>query len=323
LTAGWDFISDAANAGDGDGRDPDPTDAGDRDPTSSMLHGTHVAGIIGASADNGVGVAGVDWRCRVQPVRVLGVDGGRGDDGDIADAIRWAAGLHVDGAPDNPTPADVINLSFDGRGLSRALQDAVDDATARGAAVVAAAGNDGADAAGYAPGGLDGVISVGAADENGRRAAYSNFGARVTLLAPGGTYQEDSPGRFAAILSTLFVPPADAAYVYYAGTSQAAPYVAGAIALMKSIDPALSPLRARAILSASAGAGGRCAEGCGGGLLDLDAALALAAEQRACGGRCAGDQWCSAGECVSAPGVSTARASGCAVTPRAPPAPLL
>src|SRR5579862_3699851 len=74
IVAGWDFISDPVNAGDGDGRDPDPTDAGTRDASSSMLHGTHVAGIIGAIAGNGVGVAGVDWHCRVQPVRVLGVE---------------------------------------------------------------------------------------------------------------------------------------------------------------------------------------------------------------------------------------------------------
>jgi serine protease len=89
---GYDFISSPASAGDGDGRDPDPTDAGTADPQSTAFHGSHVAGIIGADSDNELGIAGVDWSCQLLPVRVLGVSGGRGTDSDIADGIRWAAG---------------------------------------------------------------------------------------------------------------------------------------------------------------------------------------------------------------------------------------
>jgi serine protease len=107
LVPGWDFVSDPDSGNDGDGRDPDPTDTGALDASSSMIHGTHVAGIVGALSDNRMGVAGLDWHCRVQPIRVLGVKEGQGVDSDIADAIRWAAGLHVDGVPDNATPADV------------------------------------------------------------------------------------------------------------------------------------------------------------------------------------------------------------------------
>jgi serine protease len=267
LVAGWDFVSDPASAADGDGRDPDPTDEGDLSDSSTLIHGTHIAGIIGAISDNQMGVAGLDWRCRVQPIRVLGVDGGRGADSDIADAIRWASGLHVDGVPDNATPADVINLSFDGVGLSHTLQEAVDDARGRGAILVAAAGNRSADARQDAPAGLDGVIAVGAVDRTGAHASYSNFGPAVALWAPGGTY-DDSASATNGIVSTLFRPPAAWTYGVYTGTSQAAPYVAGAIALMKANDPSLSADRARELLVSSAGPGG---------LLDVDAALAAAA----------------------------------------------
>jgi len=306
LVAGWDFVSDPANAGDGDGRDADASDPGTLDASSSMLHGTHVSGIIGAVANNGVGVAGLDWGCRIQPVRVLGVRGGTGADSDIVDAIRWAAGLHVDNVPDNATPADVINLSFDGRGRSLAMQEAVDEALARGVAVVAAAGNDAADSGDDVPAGLAGVITVGAVDSSRRRAAYSNFGPTVTLLAPGGSYDSDGAGRSEGILSTLFAAPMGWTYVDYAGTSQAAPYVAGTISLMKSVYAPLTPRRARSLLAATADAGSRCASpanavepGCGAGLLDVDGAVAAAAAQWQCGERCRDDQMCSAGQCVA------------------------
>ena len=108
---------------------------------SSALHGTHVAGIIAANTNNGVGVAGLDWSCQLVIVRALGISHGTGVDSDIADAIRWAAGLHVDGVPDNPHPADVINMSFGGSGFSQTMQDAVNDAVGAGAIIVAAAGN--------------------------------------------------------------------------------------------------------------------------------------------------------------------------------------
>jgi serine protease len=317
LVAGWDFVSDPVSAADGDGRDPDPTDTGERRASSSMLHGVHVAGIIGAIADNHLGVAGLDWGCRIQPIRALGVDEGKGVDSDIADAIRWAAGLHVEGVPDNATPADVINLSFDGRGTSHAMQDAVDDARARGVVVVAAAGNEAALASSYAPAGLDGVIAVGAADETLERAAYSNFGPKVTLLAPGGLARADAAGRWQGILSTTFMPSSGWSYIADAGTSQAAPYVAATISLMKALDPALTPRLAEALLVASADPGSRCAApdgsgpfGCGAGLLDVDGALALAEAQAGCAGRCTSGEMCRAGHCESLP-ISIGRVTGC------------
>jgi serine protease len=274
--AGFDFISDPANADDSDGvRDNDPTDTGTVDPASSQLHGMHVAGILGAHTDNAVGIAGVDWNCQILPVRVLGVLGGQGSDTDIADGIRWAAGIPVDGAPTNPTPAQVINLSFGGPGGSAVLQSAIDDVASLGVIVVAAAGNDGADTAGYAPAGLNHVIAVGAGDGAGNLASYSNRGPRVDLLAPGG----DLTAGF-GVLSTLYTDADGYTYVAFNGTSQAAPHVSGVASLMKALDPSIDSDRARTLLSATADPSHACAEGCGGGLLDADAALA--AVQFAC-----------------------------------------
>lgn len=283
---GYDFISDPANAADGDGRDGDPTDTGDATDASSALHGMHVAGIIGASLNNTLGVTGVDWACRLQAVRVLGVQHGSGVDSDIADAIRWSGGLHVDGVPDNATPARVINLSFGGPGASATLQAAVDDALAAGATVVAAAGNTASDAAGSSPAGLRGVIAVGAVDPSGQLAPYSNFGPTVTLVAPGGVLGADPSTSTQGILSTL----SEDHYVYYAGTSQAAAFVSAAVALLAASAP-LEPADVRRVLEASADPRERCvspanpaAPGCGAGLLDIDAALVVASPGASSGG---------------------------------------
>jgi serine protease len=306
LVPGYDFISDPSSANDGDGRDPDPTDTGDATEASSALHGMHVTGVLGASSNNHLGVAGVDWQCRIQPVRALGVHGGTGLDSDIADAIRWAAGLHVDGVPDNATPATVINLSFGGKGTSQTMQAAVDDAIAAGATVVAAAGNLGVDASGDSPAGLRGVITVGAVDPTGARAAYSNYGPALAIMAPGGMPLLAADGSSEGILSTLELPTSGFTYAYYAGTSQATAFVSGAVSLMKSIDPSIGPDRARSLLLASADASARCPDpddasktGCGAGLVELSAALTLASNQKDCTPACGADSVCQSGACVS------------------------
>jgi serine protease len=284
-TTGYDFISDPANAADGDGRDGDPTDTGDSTDQSSALHGTHVAGIIAADSNNGVGVAGLDWGCRLLIVRALGVSRGTGVDSDISDAIRWAAGLHVDGVPDNQHPADVINMSFGGAGYSQSMQDAIHDAVAAGSIVVAAAGNLAVDAKGDSPAGLDGVITVGAVDMSGQIAAYSNYGSVVALMAPGGSPQHDpATGAPLGVLSTIELVGSGFTYTYYAGTSQATPFVSAAVSLMRAVHPHMAAPEARRILQATANASGQCADpndptlqGCGAGLLDVDAAVAMAA----------------------------------------------
>src|SRR5690606_31257016 len=121
---GYDFISDAGKANDGDGRDNDPSDPGDwvtlnqcpggNRAENSSWHGTHVAGTIAAVTNNAKGVAGTAFGARILPVRVLGTCGGY--DSDIADAIVWAAGGSVSGVPTNANPAEVINLSLGGGG---------------------------------------------------------------------------------------------------------------------------------------------------------------------------------------------------------------
>ena len=284
VAGGYDFISDPTNSGDGDGRDPDATDNGDSTDQSSALHGTHVAGIIAAKSDNGIGVAGLDWQCKLVIARALGISHGTGVDSDIADAIRWAAGLHVDGVPDNANPADVINMSFGGAGFSQSMQDAIHDAVDAGAIVVAAAGNLGVDAKGDSPAGLDGVITVGAVDLTGIIASYSNYGDVVALMAPGGSPLRDpSTGAPEGVLSTIELVGSGFTYTYYAGTSQAAPFVTGTVALMRAVHPHMAAAEAKRLLQSSADPSGQCPspadptlQGCGAGLVDVDAAVVLA-----------------------------------------------
>jgi serine protease len=266
LVAGFDFISSASNARDGDGRDPDPTDPGD---SFASFHGTHVAGTVGSAfTDNGVEVASVNWEVSVQPVRVLGNLGGATSD--IIDAVRWAAGLPVPGVPANPTPARIINMSLGGPGAcSRAFQSAIDDATAAGVLVVAAAGNDAQDAARFSPSGCANVFTVAAGDFNGRLARYSNFGTTVELMAPGGDVQVDrnADGLPDGVISTV----RDGLAIYN-GTSMAAPHVAGVAALLLAEDPSLTPteIGARLMGSAVPRSTSECPRPCGAGLLNAE-----------------------------------------------------
>lgn len=242
LTEGYDFVSQPGNANDGDGRDPDPEDPGD-DPEgeSSSFHGTHVAGTLGALTDNGLGVAGATWRTRIMPLRVLGVEGGA--DADIAQAIRYAAGLSNGSGRLPERPADIVNMSFGGFGFGQTLQDAVLDARSEGAILVASAGNGSTRRSTY-PAALEGVISVSAVDLNLQKATYSNFGSTVDVAAPGGDTSVDLNGDDFGdgILSTLGNDDGDFFYRFYQGTSMAAPHVAGVLALMLAVNPNLTPL---------------------------------------------------------------------------------
>ncbi|RKP49295.1 S8 family peptidase [Trinickia fusca] len=280
---GYDFISDRERANDGDGRDADAADPGDWTTEAETLacygssqfrasswHGTHVMGTIGALASNGRGGAGVNWHGKLLPVRVLGKCGGQSSD--IADAIRWAAGLAVPGAPVNQHPARVINMSLGSQGsCDRTKQSAIDDAIARGAIVVASAGNSNREVG--QPANCAGVIAVSAVDMNGNRAWFSNYGARADIGAPG-----------VDILSTVdegaTVPTRDG-YERYNGTSMAAPHVAGVASLMLAVDPTLTPEQLRTTLLASTrpyAEGSTCAPNadgtvCGAGTLDAERAL--------------------------------------------------
>lgn len=259
LVNGYDMISDATRANDGDARDADPSDPGDGmakgecgfgqppEAQPNSWHGTHVAGTIGAGkTDNNRGVAGINWQVKVQAIRVLGKCGGATSD--INDAIRWAAGLAVPGVPVNATPAKVINMSLGGSSsctLSPAMQSAINDAVGKGVTVVVAAGNEGKDASGSSPAGCNNVITVAAADPRGQLTSWSNFGNSVEILAPGGLHKSCSIPQD-GILSTIGSDnqsncAVGNAYAYYNGTSMAAPHVAGVAALWIAQDPALTP----------------------------------------------------------------------------------
>ncbi|MFB6636646.1 S8 family serine peptidase [Streptomyces chartreusis] len=278
IVAGYDFISDATVGNDGNGRDSNPADPGDwtaanecasGDPAyGSSWHGTHVAGTIAAVTNNGKGVAGIAYGAKVSPLRVLGKCGGY--DSDIIDAITWASGGTVSGVPANANVAKVINMSLGGGGAcSTATQSAINAAVNRGTTVVVAAGNSNANASGYSPASCANVISVAAADRQGNRSYYSNYGSVVDIAAPGGETNSVAANGILSTLNSGAQGPSAENYDYYQGTSMAAPHVAGLAALMKSANPALTPAQIEsAIKTNSRALPGTCSGGCGAGLAD-------------------------------------------------------
>lgn len=247
LVNGYDFISDRSIAMDGDGIDANPDDPGSfANGTGTNFHGSHVAGTIGAATANSEGVAGAGWNTTVMPLRALGKNGA-GTEYDIEQAIRYAAGLRNDSNTVPPRRADVINLSLGGpdRPTGTAMQDLMDEARRNGVFVVAASGNEGSSRVNY-PAALDGVIAVGAVDINRQRAYYSNYGGALDLMAPGGDNATDVNGDGIpdGVVSTLGDTSSGYLrhiYDYSIGTSMATPHVAAVIALMKAVNPALTP----------------------------------------------------------------------------------
>ena len=188
-------------------------DDGDWVANLYTYHGTHVAGIVGAATDNGVGMAGLA-QVRLMAVKVMN-DSGEGTDSIVSSGVRWAT--------DNG--ADVIVMSLGVEGVSLPLQNAVDYAASRGVVLVAAAGNAGTSVLSY-PAAFPNVIAVGATDNLDRRADFSNFGSNLDLMGPGVNIYSTQGGG---------------SYQYLSGTSAAAPHVAGVAALMLSVNPALTP----------------------------------------------------------------------------------
>lgn len=264
---GYDFISNAGVAGDGNGRDANPDDPGDSQwGKPSSWHGTHVAGTVAALTNNGQGVAGTAFKARLVHARVLGKGGGYTSD--IADAIVWSAGGRVNGVPDNAHPAKALNLSLGGSGsCDRAMQAAVDSAIRNGATVVVAAGNSNADVSRFTPANCRGVIAVAATTSRGARAGFSNFGTGITLAGPGeGILSTINTGR---------TSPGAPGYAVYSGTSMAAPHVAGVVALMQSAaGGTLAPDHVAAILKSTARPlPGACSGGCGAGIANAAGAV--------------------------------------------------
>ncbi|MBA2624082.1 MAG: S8 family serine peptidase, partial [Acidimicrobiia bacterium] len=216
-------------------------------PDDDLGHGTFVAGIAAARTDNAIGIAGAAWRSRILPVKVLD-SSGFGSDSRVIEGLDWA----VDHG------ADVVNLSLGGPDPNPALDAAVADAVARGVVVVAATGNE-ADTRPNYPAASPGALGVGAASASGRLTYFSNNGDWLDLVAPG----------FDVVSTTI------GSYATGSGTSFAAPFVAGAAALVRAVNPTFSPADVAARLLATTkdlGAQGVDPQ-FGRGMLDVAAAL--------------------------------------------------
>ncbi len=221
---GWDFVHapELADIALGDFLEQD------NDPTDENYHGTHCAGIIGAVGNNGIGVCGVNWNVKLLAVRAgfrtVSGDGFLQDD-DCAAGIVYAADMG----------AQVINLSWGDNVYSPIIADACQYAYNKGAILVAAAGNTPLPYLSY-PAKLGTTISVAAVNRNRNIAGFSSFGPDLDLVAPGeevlSTYEAKAPNQ----------------YVRMSGTSMAAPYVTGAIALLLGLNPGLSQHEVRSRL---------------------------------------------------------------------------
>lgn len=287
VVPGYDFVSDTFAANDGDGWDADATDPGDGFALGECVnsagrmqrncaHGTRMAGAIAAVGNNSVGLAGVAFNAKIQPVRVLGKCGGYTSD--LADAITWASGGKVAGVPVNAKPARVISMSLNNghSGVcSTSLQDAIKAAGLRKTVVVASAGNQ-ETVANFAPANCAGVISVAAVTTNGGRTAYSNYGGNVAIAAPGGNWATMYTGGAFDIMYTLDARYSSTGYGAFEGTSIAAAQVSGVAALMLSKNLKLTPAQVKTKLQASASAVPAACEGCGSGIVDAAAAVAAA-----------------------------------------------
>ena len=253
LQGGYDFVRNPAD--DGDGIDPNPIDPGCAEFGNDQAHGTHVAGTIAATTNNALGVAGVAGGARVMPVRVFS-GCGQGDSYDIVQGIRYAAGLQSD-AGTAPKAADIINLSLSLGGQIACpsnLADLFAQVRAKGVMVVASAGNNNSSAL-VSPASCPNVISVSAVDTIRNRAPYSNYGEGwVDVAAPGGDSRVDrnGDGQPDGVYSTFAGGSFASRYATYSalqGTSMAAPHVAGVLALMKSMQPSLTPAAVDSLMS--------------------------------------------------------------------------
>jgi thermitase len=228
IVAGYDFVD------------------GDDSPHDGNGHGTHCAGIAAAASNNGVGVAGMDWQARIMPIRVLG-DDGSGYVSDITDGIVWA---YTHGAR-------VLNLSLGGTSYSAAQQDAINNAHAAGSLVVAAMGNYGNDVPLY-PAAYDNVLAVAATGPSDFRSSFSSYGPHCDVAAPGGDmgYLHDPGGIYSTMPTYACYMTTNEGYYedydYVHGTSQAAPYVSGLAALIRSLNGALAPDQVQAIIETTA-----------------------------------------------------------------------
>ncbi|MGM0843738.1 MAG: S8 family serine peptidase [Bacillota bacterium] len=218
------------------------------------LHGTHVAGIIAAAENNGIGGKGVNPHAKILPIDVF-------NGSELAYDYAIAEGiLH---AIENN--AKVINMSLGSYYPSPIIEEAVQDAIEYGITVVAAAGNSGTIQPEY-PGAFDGVISVGAVDSSNQLTAFSTYGPSVDVVAPGEN-----------IYSTAYTGEKKSTFRQLSGTSMASPMVAGAASLLLAKDPDLTPFQVEMMLELTTkdlGAKGYDTS-YGYGLVNIESALAF------------------------------------------------
>lgn len=251
---GWDFVDDDDKPWDGHG------------------HGTHVAGTVAQTTDNGYGVAGLAPRATIMPLRVLD-DSGRGNVGDIADSIRFAA--------DNG--ADIINMSLGGPLPSRVMMDAVRYAHRRGVTIIAAAGNSGWSMPSF-PAAYRHVIGVSATQYDRTTTFYSNYGSYIDIAAPGGNTRVDQndDGRPDGVMQETIARGDRSRHEFalYMGTSMASPHVAAGAALVHAMGVDHPERIEEALLStASQDVPEFSSERYGAGLMDVAGATRFAVER--------------------------------------------
>jgi subtilisin family serine protease len=236
-------------SGDGDGPDPDPTDVDDLGfdsffncwfHLSAGDHGLWTSGIIGAVGNQNLGVAGVNWKATILPVRVLDITGS-GSYFDIAQGVLYAAGLPALGANNamvSTTKAPIINMSLGGGFDDPALRDAVAAAVTAGSLIVASAGNgESDDQFPTYPAAYPGVMAVAAVGMDGALATYSNAGTNISVAAPGGDFRLDDNGGGGVIGPGWDFESGAAEFIIGYGTSASAPFVSGIASLLLSQNP--------------------------------------------------------------------------------------
>ncbi|HVN44656.1 MAG TPA: S8 family serine peptidase [Steroidobacteraceae bacterium] len=278
LLPGYNMISNAVVANDGDARDSDASDPGDWvtaadakttqftgcTVTNSSWHGTRTAGILGAITNNTQGIAGVAWQGWIEPVRVLGKCGGY--DSDILAGMAWAAGMPVSGVPANPYPARIINMSLGEAGGPcqqdfPAYQQIIDElgAPPYHVLVVVSAGNEGGPV--DVPANCTGAVAVAGLRQVGTKVGYSSLGPEIAVSAPAGncvTTGAGQPCQFSIITTSNSgtTGPANDIYTdqynFNVGTSFSAPIVSGIAGLMLSVNGNLTPDQLMARLQAGA-----------------------------------------------------------------------
>lgn len=265
-------------AADGNGRDPDASDPGDGVTTAkaghapyadckaenSSWHGTQTLSFIGATTNNSIGMASVGRGVTVMPVRVLGKCG-EGFSSDIIAGMLWAGGVSTpSGVPANAHPARVVNLSLGVDGAcDPASQSAITQLVNAGVVVVVSAGNSSGIAV-ASPANCVGAIAVAGLRQDGDKLGVSSLGPEVAISAPGSNCPSsptaDCGYPMLAAFNTGTIDPVVGAvggsytdaFTVFTGTSFSAPLVAGAAALMLSVQPSLTPAQVKARLMSSA-----------------------------------------------------------------------